>query len=321
MSKLDRLYEVLGILQIKLPNPLKLTPQAKTIAPSSSHPLAGLVAILCLTAIILSSGCNSGEENSLFDKGSKIEQDAQLLTDSNSVPRLSNSKEQLSFARSYFETNEHKRRAFEAVSKYFPEAFPETAIAALEIAYLQLGDDYRLANEEECSQALAHYDRILEQHGGFSEISAKALWYKGWVLSDLLNSPEQGIRYFREVVEKFPDTRIELHAPPPWISIFQESDEMQHKPFIPESSLSWAAMAHLEIIRHARSRQEAASSLSALSGSDEDHYLFVPSIKLFVHRFGLDTSIEQYIRTFLLSEGTTPSQRRDLQYLLTDNEG
>lgn len=277
---------------------------------------------MCLYITILLSGCDSPQDHSLFDKTAADYPASQFLRDGYSVPQLKSSKEQLNFARSYFENIEHKIIALHAVSHFFPDALQEIALAELEIAYLLLGEDHRLSTEKDCDLALKHYDQILSSYNSdLPAIAAKALWYKGWILSDLKQKPENGIRYFREIVEKYSDIRIELHSPPPWISIFTDNEERRHRPFIPKSSLSWSGMAHLEIIRHTNDREEALVSLSALSNSGMDQYLFVPSVKLYVYRYGLDTAIEQNIRAFLIAGSGTPHQRKDLQSLLTDDEG
>lgn len=272
--------------------------------------------VICMSFFL--AGCDSQKSSSL-DHESSIPYPEEII-DGYKIPHLTDGSAQLTFANSYFDNQEEKLAALRAVSLFYPEATFQSGLAALEIAYLQLGADYRVATKQQCYLAISLFNEITVQFKELPAISAKALWYKGWIAAELLSDRNEGISYFYEIVEKYSGAKIHPSSPPPWISIYKETEPRTHKPFLPESTLSWPDMAHLEIIRHSENQQQAATSLFTLHNERPNRFLFVPSFKLYVHKYGLGKTVEKSIRAFIESEASSPLQKENLRSLLTDNE-
>lgn len=281
----------------------------------TSHPFY----LLLLWSIFLLTSCDSSGHNPSGMAQEEVAATIEII-DGFDIPLFNTGAKQLNYARAHFDTDKEKLAALRAVSLLFPEATKETGVAALEIAYLQLGSDYRAADKAQCQLALSLYNEISVEFDKFPEISAKALWYKGWIAAELLDQPNEGLSYFQQIIIDYPQARIAPKPPPPWISIYQEAETRKHIPFLTTSTISWPDMARLEIIRHTQDRQQAYETLLGLHGQAPNDYLFVPSIKLFVKRFGLHNHIELMVRSYLQSEEATELQKADLQSTLTDND-
>ena len=89
------------------------------------------------------------------------------------IPRQISPEKQLSFALSSTDSAE-KVAALQAIEILFPRNRFYIGLAELELAYLQLGSDYRLATEKQRRTALKHYESIATRFSDLPDISAKA---------------------------------------------------------------------------------------------------------------------------------------------------
>jgi len=174
------------------------------------------------------------------------------------IPFLPTATEQLLFARSNLNDPKVKSAAFKAVAVFYPNASHEQKLAALELAYLQLGEDYRIADSEQCRQALASYQKVFETYRDEPDIAAKALWYQGWIVSSLLAQPAAGEEYFRQLIHDYPGATVEFQSPPPWLKLEEVApDESQRAQA--SSAAHWADLARIELVRNTRDDRQAAS--------------------------------------------------------------
>ena len=217
---------------------IRLTPLSKSL------PLQML--FLGALLILLTCSCkqNSEEKPSINNNISYED------IDGFDIPRLETANEQLAFARASIDNRLQKIAAFKAVTQFFPQAESQKGFAALEIAYLQLGDDYRLARPEECKYAAEQYLHIAQQYEELPEIAAKALWYHGWILSDLLQEIPAGTQSYYDLIQRYSDEKISVLPPAPWTTMNLDEETRTHQPYLAKTAVTWGEMAYLELIRN-----------------------------------------------------------------------
>lgn len=235
------------------------------------------------------------------------------------IPRLNGAKQQLTYGLSSFEDPENKKAALEAVLHLYPDKNVQTGLAALELGYLRLGQDFRLTTKENVEQACQNYGEIVKEYNSIPEIVAKALWYQGWIYSDLLDDFDSGKKTYHRLIKQYPKQKIRLHPPPPWLSLHSEDTPKSHKPYFSQSKLTWAAMAWLEILRHEKTEQDGKKAFANLQQHDAAGILFVPAIRIMVTNYGLSHYLEDTIRDYLQDKNLDEDLQKDLLFLLTDN--
>jgi len=146
----------------------------------------------------------------------------------------------------------------------YPENKRYCGLAALDLAYLQLGDDYRFAYDEAYFNALDAYATILAEYTEFPEIIAKALWYIGWISTDLLYDRQKGLASYRRVVDEYPRERVSLLPPAPWVSLIYPQENSGENALQEPPGNSWAALALVEIIKHTEDPEAAWASFNRL---------------------------------------------------------
>ncbi len=146
---------------------------------------------------------------------------------------------------------------------HFPDDRRVCGRAALEIAYLALGPDHRLASPSRCREALALLDGVLHRYGDLPAVAARGLWYKGWLLTDLLHEDASGLGLLHELVNRFPDTpmdrpRFVFHYRPA-IPVQRGADHL-----LIDTSVRWADLALLFIVERTRDGQQRQAALEQL---------------------------------------------------------
>ncbi len=199
----------------------------------------------------------SGCKDLPSEKKISIEQQNTVVIDEIAIPVLPSSKEQFNYTRSWFSDGNVKRAALKAYIQLYPDNEKECGMAALDLAYLQLGDDYRFASDEAYYSALDSYNMILAGYADFPEIMAKALWYIGWISTDLLYDRQKGLASYWKVVEKYPRERVSLLPPAPWVSIIYPQADPDGNTVQDPPGNSWAALALVEIIKHTEDPEAA----------------------------------------------------------------
>ena len=229
---------------------------------TAASDVMGMLYLIVLTALFFLplSGCkDSSPEQQVPTK-----QQGAVLIDEIAIPILPSSEEQFNYTRSWFAEKQVKRAALQAYIQLHPENRRNCGLAALDLAYLELGDDYRFASDMAYFKALDAYNAILAEYAGFPEIMAKALWYIGWISTDLLYDREKGLSSYRRVVEEYPMERVSLLPPAPWVSIiYPREDPGENAARLPPGN-SWAALALVEIIKHTEDPEAAWTSFLRL---------------------------------------------------------
>ncbi len=216
-----------------------------------------------VTYLLLLSVFTGCSESSVDELLSRKEQSF-IEVGETKVPVFTTAVEQLNYTRSWFADIQEKRAALQAFSQLFPQERKMKGVAALDLAYLQLGNDFRFAPEHSCFAAIKDYRIILSEYKDIDEISAKALWYIGWIYTNLLNKKEKGLTTFAELVEMYPEENVSLLPPAPWVSIIYEADESINTALYNRPVNHWAALALLEIVKHSGNGEEAWNAFEVL---------------------------------------------------------
>jgi hypothetical protein len=173
-------------------------------------------------------------------------------------------EEQLRYAKGWFSDSQEKRFALQVLLEQYPESRFIQAQAELELAYLAFGRDYRLADPSACQQALGRYARVISMYENFPSICAKAYWYMGWILTDLLREKRSGIEKYWIVVDRYPDEIMRLEPAPLWVSVVLPKDRSKEPAVYEQPAYYWSSLALLEIIRTGESLEERRHAFQTL---------------------------------------------------------
>lgn len=239
-----------------------------------------------------------------------------LLVDGRQVPVFATPEEQLRYARSTFDETEEKSAALKAQKLIHPGAREHVALAALELAFLSLGDDYRLADRNMFILARNNYLGVLEAYPDLPAIAAKALWYLGWIACDLEGDRQQGIRWYQRLITLYPDEKLSLAPPVPWLTIRADPDRQQHAAY-PKAVLTWTDMANLEIVRHTVNREQAWQSFNAIRRPGGNEPFVAAALKVLVERHGFDEKSEGLVREYLQKPDASHALKNDLLLALS----
>ncbi len=236
--------------------------------------------------------------------------------DHRAIPELPTAAEQLSYALARFTDLTEQRAALKAVATLHPKDRRATGLAALELAYLELGEDYRLAGPEQKERARQHYQRILTEYPEPAEIPARALWYLGWIATELEADAAPGLVHYLELINRFPEERLRLPEPAPWLTIdlIDDSDLQRSAP--PQLTVTWADLARLEIIRHSADRHLTWQHLLTLTEPGSMPQILTRALTVMVQRHGASRETDKGILSALERGDLNELQRSDLQALL-----
>jgi len=235
-------------------------PETLQLTLSSNIKVVLRFVVLTMLFSLLLSGCKDLSP----EQQTSPELQQSVVIDEITIPVLPGSEEQFNYTRSWFAEKEVKRAALEAYIRLYPDNKKYCGMAALDLAYLQLGDDYRFASDEAYYSALDSYNAILVEYANFPEIMAKALWYIGWISTDLLYDRQKGLAMYLRVVEEYPTERVSLLPPAPWVSIIYPQAEPDKNAVQKSPGNSWAALALAEIIKHTEDPESAWTSFTHL---------------------------------------------------------
>ena len=180
------------------------------------------------------------------------------------ILRFDTPEEQLRYARGWLADPAEKRAALTVLLDHFDEPVAIRAQAELELAYLELGSDYRTAGRKACEKAIAQYNRIIKYYTGHPSVCAKAHWHLGWIYADLLRRPEQGLVHYRIITARYADAQMRLEPPVPWVSLVLPQITEKTPAVYERPTYAWAAMALLEIVRHSRDTTERVRALETV---------------------------------------------------------
>ncbi|MBC2711671.1 MAG: hypothetical protein HGJ94_12000 [Desulfosarcina sp.] len=167
------------------------------------------------------------------------------------IPVFATATEQLNYAKSLSVNLLEKSAALKLIVGRFPNDRQQQGGARLELAYIHLGDDFRLADAAACEKALAAYEAIAREFADLPAVRAKAYWYMAWIYTDLLEKKEKGLALYSLLAEKYPEDRFSRIFPVPWLKLVFPNPEIKHYTADDEHTHSWAGLALLEIVRNA----------------------------------------------------------------------
>ncbi len=240
-----------------------------------------------------------------------------IVVDTIRIPILSTPKEQLAYARSTFAENTEKVAALKAIKLLHPTERQLVGIAAMELAYLQLGDDYRLAGKHQLNLTTQSYLQILADYSDIPNIAAKVLWYLGWISCDLRVDRQKGLTYYQRILDVYPNEKLNFLPPSPWLSMFRLDKSMKNQRQAPESVLTWADLARLEIIHNTTDHDYAWSSFAVIQGGKANEVFKGLALKVLVTQHGISPQSEQLIKNYLDSSTTDEILKNDLLLLLS----
>lgn len=172
-----------------------------------------------------------------------------VVRDGFTIEILDTPEAQLRSALARFSDPREKNASLEVVIEQFPHAREVRAAAEMELAYLTLGSDYRFATPAQCRKAIQAYRRILMDHADLPAVCAKANWYIGWILADLLHQRHEAATCFESIVDNYPDAKLSLRPPVPWVSLVLPQSEDRPQTVYDRPTRFWGSLALLELIR------------------------------------------------------------------------
>ena len=180
------------------------------------------------------------------------------------IPVFATADEQLSYAKSLSSNPQEKSAALNLVMGRFPNDRRQIGETRLELAYLYLGRDYRMAATPDCERALAAYEAIAREFSDLPAIQAKAYWYMAWIFTDLLEDRPSGLALYALLAEKHPEDSFSRISPVPWLKLVFPNPET--KPYTADDrrTHSWAGLALLEIVRNAPDRHTQEQAFDKL---------------------------------------------------------
>lgn len=236
---------------------------------------------------------------------------ATIPIDGFQVPVFPTAAEQFNYSHSWFDSQEEKRASLLAVARLFPEAREQRAEAALGLAYLLLGQDYRLAGPELCRQAIRGYRRVIEEFADLPGICAKAYWYMGWIFCDLLKDKEQGLEMYRTVVGRYPEVRLNLAPSAPWTTIVAPEKPETSRPR-EEPNQFWADIALLEIIRHSDEGALLRAAFAQLWSARRNDQIVGIALKLLLEKQAFAREAAPFARKYLQEKTANAALHGDI---------
>jgi hypothetical protein len=172
-----------------------------------------------------------------------------VVRDGFTIALLETPEAQLRHAQARFADPLEKKASLAVVIDQFPTAREVRASAEMELAYLTLGTDYRFATPEQCRMAIEAYRQVVVDHADLPAVCAKANWYIGWILADLLNERGEAATYFLAIIDTYPDAKLSLTPPVPWVSLVLPQSKDRPQTVYDRPTHFWGSLALLELIR------------------------------------------------------------------------
>lgn len=226
-------------------------------------------------------------------------------------------EEQLRYARGSFSDPQEKRLALQVLLERYPESRVIRGQAELELAYLALGHDYRLADPSACRQALECYAQVIGTYEDLPSICAKAYWYMGWILTDLLQEKRSGMDKYWVVVDRYPDEIMRLEPAPPWVRLVLPEGRNKERAVYEQPAYYWSSLALLEIIRTGENLEERRNAFQTLWLHDSNSLATgFALLKLLCSTPALAGEISEYAGAYLESGNPTRSLAEDIRKTL-----
>ena len=215
------------------------------------------------------------------------------------IPEFPTAKGQLNCAKSGFVDSKEKKAALEIISSLFPQSRLQCGNAALNLAYMKLGHDYRFADYTDFENTVTSYHEVIKNYSNFPQILAHAYWYLGWINCDLLNLKKRGMKYFWHLVNTWPETKMGISSPVPWVSLVYPSKEKSDQAVNSRTNVHWAGLALLEIIRHAENKDESLKAFDLLWKDYKESSLTGLALNLMLQKKELKNEITSFVKPYL----------------------
>jgi len=265
--------------------------------PSENHQKPFLLLFMSIVLTFSCCGCSpeSGKD-AVIDRN----KNKWLKCDDFLIPLFDTPAQQFNYTKSLFQNRQHKETALIVLINHFPNAINIKGEAELELAYMILGNDFRHADKALCTKALGRYKRIVSEYANVPSICASAMWSMAWIHTDLLQEKRKGIRFYRSVVERYPDETFTRISPVPWLGlIFKEPREAVY-PADDIQAYGWASLSLLEIVRNSDGTSEKRAAFDTLH---EDYrlslsfgYALLEMLKTFQPLDQVELIVQQYIK-------------------------
>jgi hypothetical protein len=220
---------------------------ARDIRPGHSSFFFRIMSSLVVIGLLLLGGC---QPDIPLPKASVTNDIQTMESNGFTIPVFPTAAEQLGYARTRIANAKEEQATLELVLTRFPQDTFFGALSRLDLAYLTLGTDYRLADPNTCRRALSHYRQITRTYADLPGVCAKAYWYMGWIYTDLLGEKKRGAAMYQQVIDRYAGK---------WVTI--ESTGSRFMRMVPErrrkamtthdrQNVSWVDLALLEVVKN-----------------------------------------------------------------------
>ncbi len=237
------------------------------------------------------------------------------------IPEFGTASEQLNYTKSLLANPRGKIAALRALIERFPDNRPIVGEARLELAYMRLGEDYRLADAAACRRALADYESTARAFSDVPSVVTKAYWYMGWIYADLLDEKEKGIAIYSILAEKYPGHSFSRISPVPWLNLIFPNP--RKKPYTPDDkhSHSWAGLALFEIVRYTRDDRDRMAAFEKLWEDHRDNLATGYALREILKRSDAPEKMAHRVEDYVKLNRVNPELNTDLQFYLARDSG
>jgi hypothetical protein len=235
--------------------------------------------VLAIVLLLILPGCKETSSPQITNR----KPFPMILVDGFQIPVFPTAEEQFNYTRSWFESPEEKRASLIAITRIFTQAREQQGEAALDLSFLELGQDYRLATATDCLKVITRYRQILQEFQELPTICAKATWYIGWIYCDLLKEDGNGLDMYQTVVADYPQVRLNLTPAVPWITFINPSPDTTGKSQN-NANPYWADLARIEIVRHGLDRKTVWKAFHELWDTGRNNQAIGIALKILLAR-------------------------------------
>lgn len=288
------------------------------IKPMISPLFAKIVSSSVTLLLLLCGGCQPEAPRKLASNTTSIQK---IEFNGYMIPLFSTAAEQLGYTRSRIADINEKEAALELVLNRFAQDTHTCALARLDLAYLILGVDYRLADPDACRRALAQYHQITRTYTGLPGVCAKAYWYMGWIYTDLLSDKNRGLAMYRQVIDRYASELITIESPVPWLRFVYpqriEKTVSTHK----RQHYTWANLALLEVVKTNDDPTQCHSALMTLWSRKPTGPAFGLALlsALQADNFNNDETVAHIAREYIQQNSTNRALIRDIKAVLAQS--
>ena len=229
------------------------------------------------------------------------------------VPVFATASDQLNYARTLLSKPDEKSAALNVLIDRFPDNREKKGEARLELAYMLLGSDFRLAGKSACKKALSAYEAIAREYKDTPSVFTKALWYMGWIHTDLLKEKHQGVTLYSALAEQYPEYSFSRISPVPWLELIFPHPDI--KPYTADDKYIhfWADLALLEIVKNTDSEEKRMAAFNKLWEKHPESMATGYALKEILQHSSFPQKMAQVASTYIQLNRANPELNRDLE--------